>query len=253
MKKKIITIPVEWIFDFDYNERDWFTDCPSPLFNPYHHAIFIDLSDYRKQYPDADEDTLIEKLCYTFEHEIIHAAIFHLREDLDQRFASGDKEAERIATENHWKEERRVNLLQQVTRQMQAGAYLKNCGVDDDEVKPRYILSCIIQIVDEYLPKIDELLRDKWHADNISVSKHVLPTHYRVKCVLDSPRKVFVFKTLVAKYGGKVVRCSFQKHVPDNDVLSASTAITTPRAKPERGGMNHFTSRLNVLEKLINP
>lgn len=127
-----------------------------------------------------------------------------------------------------------------MTRQVQAGAYTtayeKNRCADDDEVKPRYILRCIMQIDDEHLPKIDELLRDKWRADNISFTRQVLPLYYRLECVLDSPRKIFTLKNVIKKYGGKVFFIRFQKCVPDSDVPIGGTAINHTSKSQTRAG-----------------
>lgn len=102
--------------------------------------------------------------------------------------------------------------------------------------KSMYYARLSIRIQDDKLEKLEDLLQ-RWHAEEIVFRQLSLPTYYRVECVLDSPRKVFRFKEMVERYGGRVLFFSWSK--------------TCRNADPTKHSLERHNTSLN-LEELKN-
>lgn len=61
-----------------------------------------------------------------------------------------------------------------------------------------------IRINRESLSKIEEMLREKWNAENITFEE--LAGVWRISFVTQDNRKVFAFEKVVNNYGGTVLR-----------------------------------------------
>ena len=77
-----------------------------------------------------------------------------------------------------------------------------------------YTASYCILIRYDKIDKLEELL-DRWNVENVLIKRLEPPGYYRVQFLTDDNKKIFVFRSLVEKYGGRVVRYNFQKNSGD--------------------------------------
>ena len=98
-------------------------------------------------------------------------------------------------------------------------------GTTCREGKSTYYARLSIRIQDDKVDKLQELLSDKWHAEDIVFRQLALPNYYRVEFLVNSPRKIFAFKKIVEQYGGRVLHNAWsRKVVPDKQSLRAITS-----------------------------
>ena len=61
----------------------------------------------------------------------------------------------------------------------------------------------------KYIPKLEEMLNEKLRAQFVNFRK--MNEIWMCSFLIDSTKKYYVFKTAVKKYGGKIIKYSFQK------------------------------------------
>jgi len=68
---------------------------------------------------------------------------------------------------------------------------------------------------EEHIPKIEELLREKWAATDISLRK-LRRGYWRLSFVTNDNRKLFAFRQIVENYGGRVINVRVKKEEKGN-------------------------------------
>jgi len=77
---------------------------------------------------------------------------------------------------------------------------------------------------EEEVSKIEEMLRERWHAKEIVVSK--FKDGWRITFLTEDRKKIFTLFGIIERYGGEVVEYRINKVDPLPEVLDAKVINT---------------------------
>lgn len=66
-----------------------------------------------------------------------------------------------------------------------------------------YWCYCEVLLGEEEVSKIEEMLRETWHAEEVVVSEY--KDRWKISFLTDDRKKIFVFFDIIKQYGGEIV------------------------------------------------